>query len=194
MGMTLSQPIADARTLLNDAAATRYSAADMLRYANDCLREMAQKYAPQFFIAEGEFVCTANKALQTIDFDDALALVEVLNVKNGDMVGKVSDRSALDDFSPGWMVAAAAAAEDWVPVPTDPRRFYVNPPAPSGQVLVVLYVQNPTEYATGDDTNLPASLRPAVAEYIAGRCQIRDEEYANGGTNAFLDAFKARFA
>lgn len=193
MGMTLSQPIAQARQLVNDVAVVRYSAADMLRYANDCLREMAQKFAPQLFYAEGTFECVADKALQTLPFDGCLALVDVLRIHNGNALRKTADRTALDEFKPGWQSVASAAATEWIPDGNDPRRFYVNPPAPSGQVLDVKYVESPTEYASGDDTGLPLSMIPVVADYVAGRSQMRDEEYAQGASNEFLAAFVSRF-
>ena len=194
MGLKLEDPIATARGIISDRDADyRVSDADLLQYANDAL-DAAIPLRPSLFYTEGEVACEVGKALQSVSYDDAHALVQVTRIKNGAAVTE-TDRATLEVFLPGWMTASAAAAEHWMPVVDDPMRFYVYPPAPAAQVLEVIYILIPPEFAADEDTGLPKTIEPAIADYIVGMAESRNDEDVNSGRAAqFLASFSARLS
>jgi hypothetical protein len=196
MGMTLQSCVTEARGLLNDTTATyRYSDADLLQYANDALDELAANPITQhYFTRIGTMECVLGQTRQQVGFDDTLALVDIVRVVGGS-VPMMADRATLDAFSPGWHSATSGAATNWFPDPTSKVRFYVYPPAPSGQELEVRYVAIPSEYAIGTDTGLPTTLLSPIADYICYRAELREDEYAvQGKALAFYQAFLSKVA
>lgn len=188
MSLTLAQPVATARGILNDPAAVRYSAADLLQYGNDALDQILA-LAPHLFNTEGNVTCLAGKTLQSVSYADAHALVAVRRIVDGPAL-TVVDQDTLDRYDRNWHTATPAAAIHWMPVEGAPTRFLVYPPAPANQVLDVLYTRIPAEYTINANTELPATLADAVADYIVARAESRDDEHVNTGRAAqFLASF-----
>lgn len=194
MALTLATPIATARTILNDPDAVRYSAADLLQYANDALDQMVG-LAPQLFYTVGTHTCAINTTEQSLSTTTALALVSVDSLSTGVAVA-AADRAELDAFVPGWRAATGAAAVNWMPVEGHPRRFLIYPKAPATeQILNVTYVAVPGEYAVGADTGLPMIFGDAIADYIVARAESRDAEHVLSGRAAqFMGSFQAKVA
>lgn len=191
MGMILQSAIDIARGVLNDTTATyRYSDPDLLEYGNGALRALA-KVKPELLFTEGDLTCEVGKAMQSVSFDDAYSLVNIIRIKGGNVV-LPCDKAALDEFNPGWMGATAGPAINWMANGNDPVRFFITPPAPANQILEVLYVRNPGPFTAGDDTGLPNSIVDAVAGYIVGMAESRDDEAVNSNRAAmFLAKFVA---
>lgn len=189
MSLTLATPVSLARTILNDTDvnAYRYSAADLLQYANDALDQMVS-IQPSLFHAEGEIDCLEG-TLQSVSYDDARALVQVRRIKDGPAVLPCS-KDTLDAFNPSWHIEDAGPAQNWMGVENDPVRFLVYPPASQGQTLEVIYVKSPPIYALNDQTGLPDVYADAVADYIVYRAESRDDEHINTQrAQAFLASF-----
>lgn len=190
MGFKLSSAITIARDVLNDTTPTyRYSDAELLEYGNGALRSLPS-LKPSLLYTEGELQCEVDQALQSVSFDDAHSLVKVLRIKNGAALTPF-DKASLDAFAPGWMSATSAAAQQWAPNADDPVRFYLTPPAPIGQVLIVLYIRIPGPYVAGEDTGLPITITEAVADYMVGMAESRDDEHVLSQRSA---QFMAQFA
>lgn len=193
MGFKLSSAIAIARTVLNDTDSSgyRYPDADLLEYGNGALRALVE-IRPEWLYQTGDLDCIDEKALQTVSFDDAHALVDVVCVKGGNAVTR-ADKATLDAFMPGWMNSTPGAAQHWMPQANDPRRFFIYPPAPDDQVLEVVYVRIPGPYAADDDTELPETIAEAVADYMVGMAEARDDEHVVSQRSAqFIAQFAAR--
>lgn len=192
MGFKLSSAIAIARGVLQDRTPDyRYSDSDLLEYGNGAIR-MLPNIKPGLLYTEGDLECESGQALQSVSFNDAHSLVAVIRIKNGGVVLK-TDKSALDAFLPSWMTATSAAAQHWMPNGDDPVRFYLHPPAPVGQVLQVLYVRIPAPYTADEDTGLPETITEAVADYMVGLAESRNDESANSGrATQFINQFAAR--
>lgn len=189
----LQQAMTTARYVTNDTNATSYSRQDpvLLQFANDALDAVADA-RPDLFHAFLDFTCVANKTQQTLDVTTSLKIVEVLGVKGGNAV-QLGDRKMLDRFIPGWNVATAAAAELWLPV--DDLRFEIYPPAPTGQILEVIHVVKPLEYAAGVAHTLSDSYTPAIADYIVWQLDSMEDEYAvTARAKMFMDSFYARLS
>lgn len=184
-GLTLALPISTARGILNDPDVIRYSAPDLLQYANDAI-DVLVPLLPQLFYADHEHTCTAG-AEQVLPFDTARALVEVQRIKAGGVV-LPGDRATLDAFDPAWRTGTAGPALNWMAVNDDPIRFLVYPPAAAGQILNTVIVRVPDEYTGAQDTGLPAVLADAISDYIVYRAESRDDEHVNSARAAQFQA------
>lgn len=194
MGLILQDSITEARAALNDSVAPyRYSDEDLLLYANDSLDEMAMlPTGERYFSTVGEMECVAGNTRQQVEFDDAVKLVDIVRIKDGN-VPLPADKAALDAFNPAWHTDTAGAAVNWMPDPSSPIRFYIYPKAPDAQTLEVRYVAIPAEFTADQDTGLPNTLRAAVSDYVCYRAETRDDEYATQNRNsAFYQAFVAK--
>lgn len=188
MSLTLAFPIATARSILNDPNAVRYSAADLLGYANDCL-DVIVGLVPSLFHTDMTYTCTAGVE-QELPLATALALVRVNHIIGGNTV-VAAERSDFDAFMPGWRNLATAAALNWMRIDGHPRRFLVYPPAAISQQLDITYVAVPGEYADTANTGLPMVLSDAISDYIVYRAESRDDEHINTNRAA---QFMASFA
>lgn len=187
MGLQLITPVAIARTILNDADAVRYSAADLLQYANDALDQIVG-LVPELFVTDGTHTCTAGVD-QTLTHNTAITLYSVNRVQGGDVVTKC-DLTVLDMFDSTWRSAASGAAKNWSMKHLNPLKFMVHPPAAPGQVLEISYVKVPSEYGLSDDTGLPANLSDAISDYVVYRAETRDDEHVNSNrATRFMETF-----
>jgi hypothetical protein len=177
---TLQESITVARGVLNDTVATyRWADADLLQYGNDAIDVIADA-RPELFYAHSEMTCVAGTCIQTFNVADSLGLMDILQVKNGNVVTPM-DRKAMSLYSPGWMSETAAAAVHWTKLDDDPNRFLIYPQAPSAQVLIGLYVKQPPEYTAGQTTVLPGAYTHIISDYIVGMASLRDANYAESG-------------
>lgn len=187
MGLQLVSPVTVARTILNDPDAVRYSAVDLLQYANDALDQIVG-LVPELFVTDGTHTCTAGVD-QTLTHNTAISLYNVNRVQGGDVVAKC-DLTILDTFDPAWRSAASGAAKNWAMKHLNPLKFMVYPPAPVNQVLEISYVKVPSEYALTEDTGLPANLADAISDYVIYRAESRDDEHVNSERAAqFMASF-----
>lgn len=172
---TLQEAITLAKTRLNAAGTANLSwweSEDAVADANAAIKAIAGAL-PALFHADVELTCIANTTRQTLNVADSFGLVAVMNVKNGNAV-TMTDQSVLDRFSPGWRSVAAATAENWMPVESDPFRFQIYPPAPSGQILICQHVEKPPEYLATATHRLPSGYTPVIALYIMAIVYLRD--------------------
>lgn len=195
--MTPQDIITEARLILldNDPLGYRQSDSELLLYVNEALNEIAD-LAPSYYQTVGDFTCQGLSSEQTLSFSDARRFQRVIRIKNGTAVPEC-DMDTLDRYDPAWSLAAAGPAVNWMSGSNeDQRRFYITPPAPNGQVLEVQYVKNPATYALTDTIGeLPSTCRPALANYVVGRSESKDDEHVNSGRAvAFLTLFRNYFA
>lgn len=189
--LTLSASIATARGILNDPSAVRYTAADLLGYANDALDQIVGML-PQLFHTDGTLACIAGSVEQELPLATGISLVRVNNVVGGNAVNP-ADRNMLDAYHPGWRNDTAGAAVNWMPVDNAPRKFLVYPKAPPAQTLDITYVAVPGEYTATDNTGLPTVLSDAIADYVVYRAESRDDEHVNSNRAAqFMASFVAK--
>lgn len=192
MGLQLQSAINTAISVLNDTGGVTYLPEDLLQYANDALKTIVPM-RPELFETRGEVVCVAGAVVQEVTFDGAIMLVSVDRIKEGDVV-TLADQHTLDRWNPSWRTATPAAAKHWMPHANNPLRFLHYPPAPANQILEVTYVAPPADaYAADEDTGLPVTLAPAIADYIIGMAMSRDDEHINANrAQAFMGSFAAR--
>ncbi len=178
IAFTPQEVINDARRVLNDfdPDSLRDTDADLLRHVNAGIKEIAA-HKPEYFSTVGDMVCEAGKCEQSVTFDDAYALLDVLCIHNGSALTQF-DRKAMDMFRPTWRNDTAGPAEQWAALEGDLLRFFIHPPAPGGQVLDIRYARNPSEYDLGDViADLPEVCKPALMDYVIYRAQSKDDAH-----------------
>lgn len=195
--MTPQHIIDEARYITNDAgtgaAIFRQSDDELLIYVNGALREAAI-LRPDLFSAIGDMVCTPGQCEQSITFLDAISLLDVLCIHDGNALTR-TDRATMDQFRPTWRNDPAGQAENWIPLDGDPLKYFVYPKAPMAQVVDIRFVRNPTFY-TIDETifELPASYLPALADYVVYRAETKDDEHVlSQRAVSHFAAFKSKF-
>jgi hypothetical protein len=181
-----SQVLTSARALLADAHPTlpaRSSEADLLRALNDALAAMVA-LVPGLFSVQAQHVCD-DGYLQELQAERASMFLDVIGMPE-------ADPATLSQFAPGWQAMATGKPENYMRVPGDPLRFMVYPPASQGEDLQIRFVQlPPTITFASSALPLPEAFAPALAEYIAGRVSLADDEHMNSGR---ATALNERFA
>lgn len=182
----------DVRSILQDTDATAYrvSDADLIRFYNFALFEIALR-RPDLFSTFGDIPLTAGQAEQALPAG-ALRLMEIFRVKNGRVVKECS-QDDLDSFDVNWQSAANAVTVNWVRHPRDPVQFFVSPPPSGGTTLRGQWAQAPA-YTTDTTTNLPIAdaYAPVVCDYMIWRAESRDDEFVSAPRAVlFLEAFNA---
>ena len=188
MTILASNPIANARRILNDARLPfRSDDTELLAFMNECLNVMVD-LRPDLFVTQTTHTCTAG-AEQTLALDRVRNIQDVPRIVGGAVVLPTS-RALLDRFAPGWYTDTPAAAMNWMPHPRT-EKFYVDPPAPSGQVLQVFVTQAPLPLAALSGTvDLNDNYAGAITAYIVNRVSSKDDESVNAGRAAlFMNDF-----
>lgn len=175
MAISVQQVITEARGLLQDVGSDRYSDADLVQYASDCLDVMSD-HLPHLFVAIREHTCAAG-ARQVFSSVGSKGIVDVIEVKGGAALQE-SSRQMLDAFAPKWRTTTkSGAATEWLPLPGDRYTFDVYPPALNTQVLNVLHVATPPELTLGStfDERL-TSVSGLITDYVVGMAEAREAE------------------
>ena len=194
--MTPNSIITTARYLVQDLGTQsgifRQSAAELLGYVNEALKEAAAM-RPDLFTTVRAFTCLADQCEQTLAYADTARLLDVLCITGGAALTPM-DRMTMDQFRPAWRNDPAGPAVQWTALEGDPLRFFIYPKAPAAQSLDVKAVRIPTTYGLADViTDLPDTFEPALADYVVYRTEMKDDEHAmSQRAGAHYTAFKAK--
>lgn len=185
--MTAADVLASARALLSDTGAVlavRTSDQDMLRALNEALAAMVT-VAPGLFAVHGTHTCSAGY-LQELQAERAALFLDVVGLPEADPV-------TLSQFAPGWQAHDAGTAENFMRLAGDSVRFMLYPPAAGAEQLSVRYALQPAAVAaTGAVVPVPEVYQAALADYVAGRVSLADDEHMNSGrAQALLQSFAA---
>lgn len=187
--MTPAEVITEVRRLIQDTDVPyRNSDAVLLGFVNQTLKRMVM-LRPDLFTVVADLPTVAGASVQSCPAD-AVRLVEIYNVKGGDVVNEV-DQGTLNRSTPSWRSAAPGQPVDYMRHPRNPTQFFVSPPAASGVVLVGEYVRVPPDYAAGDEITQPTDAYfPAVVDGTVFLVESTDNESANNGrAKLFQDSF-----
>jgi len=177
------------RYLLNDETTPyRWKDSELIDWVNECLNVMVD-IRPDLFNSQTTYTCTLGVE-QVCTFDRMRTIQEIVQVVNGPAV-LGTDRQLLDRFRPNWFNDTPAQAINWMPHGESYKKFYVYPPAPDGQQLIVRFVQAhaPLTAAT-DSISIPENYAPAVTAYVVARAEAKDDEQINANRmQQFLSDF-----
>lgn len=154
-----------------DPTLYRWTDAELITWVNDGL-DAAARINPALFTKPLTHSCTAGY-YQTLALARAVRVVDVVGVT-------VCDEATLTQFSPGWQVSAAGPAVNWMRAPGDENSFMVYPPSASNQTLAVMVVQAHPRVNDGADViDLPETHIPALAQFVVGMAESKDDEQIN---------------
>lgn len=178
--MTPADVITEVRRLVQDQVAPyRYSDAVLLGYVNQALKRIAA-LRPDLFSTIAEVETVQDSAVQTLP-DDAIRLLDVFQVKNGDVVVEVN-RETMSRSYPGWMAEASGTPVNFMRHPKNATQFFLYPKPSANVVLIAEYARTPEDYALTDEiTHPPASYMPAVVDGVVFLAQSIDDEHVNSG-------------
>lgn len=184
--LTVQNVLTSARFLIADKRADmgfRNTDAELIVCLNDALNAMVLAL-PGLFTVIAPFACVAGY-LQTVENDRAVMFLSVVGVPMG-------DAATLSEFSPGWITAVAPGPiAEYMPVEGDPLKFMVYPPSTVAQAITVRTIVSPLPLAAvADRVPVPETYAPALAEYVAGRTDMQEDEGAvSGRASQLMDRF-----
>ena len=195
--MTPQDIITEARYVLSDTNSTgvgyRQGDTELLGYVNSSLVECAV-LRPELFATIGDMTCVVGQCEQSLDYADAIALLEVLSIHQGAALTPF-DMAAMTAYNPNWRTDTGAAARQWSRFQNDPLKFFIYPKAPAAaQVLDVRYARNPATFTINATiTDVPLALKTALVEYVIYRAESKDDEHVSSGrTTSYYQAFLAK--
>lgn len=187
--MTLQDAITEARKLINDTDSTayRYSDVNLTGVGNQVVSRVLN-LRPDLFAVLGNVICTTGQIYQSAP-SDSFRLIDIIRIENGNAVSEV-DRDMLNTASPQWTVYPSGPAIEWMRHPRSPNKFFIFPPAPVNQTLVVEYAQVPPVYALGATILVPNSYLPVMVDGIVWMTESVDDEHVNSQrAQMFMQSF-----
>jgi len=191
MPLTGSDVLADVRVLINDTSSIsfRYTDPTLLQLLNNGLKLMAL-VRPDLFDVFVDVPTTAGAVMQSAPVD-CIRVMEVLRVTGGNALTE-GDRQTMDQMTPSWPVDAAGPAQLWMRHPRSEVRFFIYPPAPGGQAVLVQYVASPHLALVSSPIPCQDGFAGAVVAITVALTQSVDDEHINTGrAKFFLDMFNS---
>lgn len=186
--MTPAEVIAEVRNVIQDTRATfRYSESLLLGFVNTTIKRMAI-LRPDLFTVIGDINVTANTVVQDCPAG-AVRLVEIFQVKNGDVITEVS-REVLDQTYPEWRTETPGTPVNYMRHVRNPTQFFLVPRPVSSVVLIGEYVASPTTYTINQTIDLPDAYFPVLVDGTVFMAESVDNEHVNSGrAKLFQDSF-----
>jgi hypothetical protein len=187
--MTPADIIAEVRTLVQDSRTPyRYTDTVLLRFLNQTVKRMAM-LRPDLFLVVRDVATTPGDVTQVLPAD-AIRLVEVYNVKGGNVVTEVN-KDTLDQTYPGWRSAPSGQPVNYIRHVRNPTMFFLYPAPASGVTVVAEYAATPVDYTMSDTILAPSNAYlPSLVDGVVYLAQsIDDEHISSGRAKLFSDAF-----
>lgn len=186
--MTPTDVITEVRQIVQDTRAPyRYSDIVLLGFVNTTIKRMVV-LRPDLFTVIGDIPVTANTVVQNCPAD-AVRLVEVFQVKNGDVVTETS-RETLDQTYPQWRTDPPGTPVNYMRHVRNPTQFFVTPRPTANVTLVGEYVIAPSDYGLADTIDLPSAYLPALIDGTIFLAESIDNEHVNSNrAKLFQDSF-----
>lgn len=187
--MTPSEVITEVRRLIQDTRSPyRYTDDVLLGFVNQTLKRMVM-LRPDLFAQVGDIPTTANTAVQSLPAD-AVRLIEIFQVKDGNAVFEVS-RGMLNRSSPNWLNVTAGAPVNYMRHVRNPTRFFLYPRPVAGVQLLAEYAAAPPVYGQFDEIEHPQDTYfPVLVDGVVFMAESIDNEHVNSGrAKMFQDSF-----
>ena len=119
----------------------------------------------------------------------AVRLVEIFQVKNGDVITEVS-REVLDQTYPEWRTETPGTPVNYMRHVRNPTQFFLVPRPVSSVVLIGEYVASPVTYTINQTIDLPNAYFPVLVDGTVFMAESVDNEHVNSGrAKLFQDSF-----
>lgn len=201
------------RVLLRDIdeGGVQWRDPELIQWFNEACAEVA-RVRPEACSTTGSFQLRAGSKQSVATLGASRVLEVICNIKNGEEGRAVRhvERSTLDNEDPNWMAGSKTDTVFRYSVSlTDPRSFYVYPPADGTGSLLMVTGTTPNEVESlTDPFPLPSMYAACVANYILHRAfakftesesmQARAQNYYNvfvsqiGDTQASMENDNAK--
>jgi hypothetical protein len=186
--MTPAEVIAEVRNVVQDTRTPyRYSDTLLLGFLNTTLKRMAI-LRPDLFTVIGDIPVTANTVVQSCPAG-AVRLVEIFQVKNGDVLTEVS-REILDQTYPEWRTESPGTPVNYMRHVRNPTQFFLVPRPVASVTLVGEYVTSPDTYTVNETIDLPNAYFPVLVDGTIFMAESVDNEHVNSNrAKLFQDSF-----
>ncbi len=187
--MTPAEVITEVRRLIQDTKTPyRYTDTVLLGFVNQTLKKMVI-IRPDLFSVITDISTTPNTVIQSLP-SDAMRLVEIFAVKNGNAILEVT-RDTLDQTTPGWLSETPGTPVNYMRHVRNPYRYFLYPAPTAGVQLVAEYAQTPADYTLDQEiAELRDAYFPVVVDGVVFLAESIDNEHVNSGrAKMFQDAF-----
>jgi hypothetical protein len=166
--------------LLNDSGFVSWTAAELLGWYNDAVRDTIT-LDPAAHTKHATPVLAAG-ARQSLP-DDAIALLEIVGNINADssvgMQITMCDRKPLDAFMPKWQSGSRKTViQHAMYDPADRKTYYVYPPIEAGTKIEMVHSCLPADATSAADSDiaLDAQYRTPILDYMLWRAFSKDSK------------------
>lgn len=182
MGTASIQSIIDrAAVILQDTTNVRWPSLELLPWATDATREVVTMKPSAYSKNESVLLVAGTK--QSIPSTGLQLLDVVRNMGNGSTPGKAITgiaRKILDDGTPDWHSSTPQSViKHFVYNESDPKNFYVFPPANGTTYAEVVYSSTPPAATLNGTLAIDDIYQGAIIDYILYRAYQKDAEYAS---------------
>lgn len=177
---TVQTIVDEVRRAVQDTSALtpRYSDIHITGIVNQVLKRIAL-LRPDLYAVVTTYTCTLG-AIQTTP-TDCFRLVDVLGIVGGANVNEIN-RETLDLLLNNWQVSTTLAATDWMRHVRNPSIFFLYPPSPVGQQLILEYCKSPATSLITDVVPTIADVYfPCVVDGAVWLLESVDNEHVNSG-------------
>jgi hypothetical protein len=181
--------ITEVRRLVQDTKVSyRYSDDHMLGVFNQALKRTCL-LRPDLFATIETMTC-AEGPLQSAPSSSVRIIDIIRSLSSGSNLNEVS-RDTLDLMYDNWQNDTEAAATNWMRHVRNPNQFFVYPPSPVGQQLIIEYAKSPSNLAITDVvTTLPDAYFPVLVDACVWLIESVDNEHINSGrAKLFQESF-----
>lgn len=184
MAISVSQMLTDVGRALHDDAATRWTTADKVRFADAAQRAVCEIRPDAYTIIQD--VDLSEGPHHVLPSGAKVLIRPVCNITASGGFGSVVtlvDRKSLDAAVPGWMSATPSATVRHVMYsPATPYVFQTFPPvADQGATIRLEYAINPPVPVQGGSFVVNDRYQNAIFEHMMYSALSRDAEYAESG-------------
>jgi hypothetical protein len=184
MAIKVIDVLNNAKAILQDSGAVRYSNANLLKFFNDAQREVVL-HRPDAYVSYATFACV-NGTKQSLA-TGGIRLISVIRNTNGHAISQI-ERSMLDQNFPNWHEQAAGVngIEHFVYDSSDPKNFHVYPKAVAGtHSIEIVYSVTPLDIvisnfsSSTDQIYLDDVYANCLTDYVLYRSYQIDSDEGN---------------
>jgi len=181
MAVAVNDIIDKVEILLQDTTNIRWSAAELLAYANDAINEIIRE-KPEANVTTASVAWTSGTK-QTLPTGGLILIDVVRNMgTDGTTVGRAIrriDRDVMDAILPDWHETknAQATIQHWMHNPNNPKVWYIYPPSDGTTQGEISYSASIGPIAAGANIGLDDIYQSVIMDYMLYRAYSKDADY-----------------
>lgn len=188
MTVAVNTLVSRAATILQDVAAIRWSATELVGWLNDAQREIVLLKPDANAVTETIALAVGTKQALPTGGNRLLKVVRNMTALSGTggRVVRLVEAESLDSVVPDWHkanvtgdAAHGTIVKNYTYSEQNPRVFYVYPGMSSVNAWVeIVYSKDPTTVSAGENIGLPDIYANAILDYMLYRAYSKDMDFA----------------